>query len=147
MKSYEFIETHGPSTVEERQAILDAYYELLDFVTTTFTVEFGMVLLIFVTYVIYHVISKLRGNEKNVRMNNYGIALAVLGIVYYSVDFADWSTNTLIREKNDYFYYHHNTLYWWLDWSANSAYLLYHWFFNWRYVKSTFRLPVLQKGA
>ena len=26
-------------------------------------------------------------------------------------------------------------------------YLLYHWFFNWRYVKSTFRLPVLKKSA
>jgi len=29
----------------------------------------------------------------------------------------------------------------------NSAHLLYHWFFNWRYVKSTFRLPVLKKSA
>jgi len=31
-----------------------------------------------------------------------------------------------------------------LSYSAN---LLYHWFFNWRYVKSTFRLPVLQKST
>ena len=35
----------------------------------------------------------------------------------------------------------------WIWWSVDSAYLLYHWFFNWRYVKSTFRLPVLQKSA
>jgi len=35
----------------------------------------------------------------------------------------------------------------WIVWSAESVYLLYHWLFNWRYVKSTFRLPVLQKSA
>ena len=41
--------------------------------------------MIFLTYEIYHLISKLRGNEKNVRMNNFGISLAVLGVVMYSV--------------------------------------------------------------
>jgi len=30
---------------------------------------------------------------------------------------------------------------------ALAAYLMYHWFFNWRYVNSTFRLLVLQKSA
>ena len=35
----------------------------------------------------------------------------------------------------------------WLSWSADAAYLLYHWLFNWRYFKSTFRLPVLDKAA
>jgi len=30
---------------------------------------------------------------------------------------------------------------------SDTSYLLYHWFFNLRYVKSTFRLPVLQKSA
>jgi len=49
-------------------------------------------------------------------------------------------------EWNTY-YDHHKTLIWWIRWFSESAYLLYHWFFNWRYVKSTFRLPVLQKGA
>ena len=41
------------------------------------------------TYEVYHLISKLRGNEKNVRMNNFGIALVVLGVVYFAVNFTD----------------------------------------------------------
>ena len=48
-----------------------------------------MALLIFVTYEIYHLISKLRGNEKNVSMNNFGVSLAVLGVVYCSVYFTE----------------------------------------------------------
>jgi len=39
---------------------------------------FAVALLIVYAYVIYHLISKLRGNEKNVKMNNYGILFAVL---------------------------------------------------------------------
>jgi len=39
-------------------------------------------------YVLYHLISKLRGNEKNVHMNNYGVSLAVLGVVVYLVLFS-----------------------------------------------------------
>ena len=80
-----FIEIHGPSLAEERQTTNDAYQELRDDVYLTGTVLYGAALLIFVTYEIYHLISKLRGNEKNVRMNNFGIAVAVLGVVYFSL--------------------------------------------------------------
>jgi len=41
----------------------------------------------------------------------------------------------------------HETQHSWIIWSGDSAYLLYHWLFNWRYVKSTFRLPVLKKSS
>jgi len=59
----------------------------------------GVVFLSFLTYVVYHVISKLRGNEKNQKMNTYGIGLAVLGIVFSSVYFADSSTAFYIYSK------------------------------------------------
>jgi len=32
-------------------------------------------------------------------------------------------------------------------WFSDTSSLLYNWFFNLRYVKSTFRLPILQKSA
>jgi len=105
------------------------------------------VLMIFLAYVIYHVISKLRGNEKNIKMNNFGIALAALGLLFAAVNFIDEGTQSINYEKwlnlrNNYI-----TLYNWIWWTSDSAFLLYHWFFNWRYVKSTFRLPVLEKSA
>ena len=90
-----FIEINGPSLDEEQQTTIDAYYELRDDVNSTQTVLMPVALLIFVTYEIYHLISKLRGNEKNVRMNNFGISLAVLGVVYYTVVFTNLATYTL----------------------------------------------------
>ena len=45
-------------------------------------------------YVLYHVISKLRGNQKNVHMNNFGVALAVLGVAVYLVLFSDEISRT-----------------------------------------------------
>ena len=69
-----------------------------------------MALLIFVSYEIYHLISKLRGNEKNVRMNDFGIALAVLGVGYYSVYFTDWAAYTWANDKWSKWYDHHETL-------------------------------------
>jgi len=41
----------------------------------------------FLVYVTYHVISKLRGNEKNVEMNNFGIFLAMLQLLAFSFSF------------------------------------------------------------
>ena len=142
-----FIETHGPSLTEEQQTIIDAYRELKADVFLTKTVLYGVALLIFVTYEIYHLISKLRGNEKNVRMNNFGIALAVLGVVYYAVGFFDETTYKLVNDKWRKWYDHHWTLYLWIFLFVECAYLLFHWLLNWRYVKSTFRLPVLEKAA
>ena len=84
-----FIEVSGPSVEEERTRIYDAYYERNDNVFFAFQIEDGVALLVFVTYVLYHVISKLRGNDKNLHMYNFGMGLAVLGVAYYSVSFAD----------------------------------------------------------
>jgi len=91
----EFIETHGPSQEEVKNTTLNSYFELLDNVLFALEIEDGVALLIFVTYVLYHVISKLRGNEKNVHMNDYGIALAVLGVAAYSVWFSSDAAKTL----------------------------------------------------
>jgi len=41
----------------------------------------------------------------------------------------------------------HETRFYWLYWSSNTSSLLFHWVFNLRYVKSTFRLPLLKKSA
>jgi len=87
----EFVETHGPSLDEEQMATTDSYHELKDDVLSTLNVEEGLVLLVIYTYVIYHLISKLRGNEKNLHMNNFGIFLALLMFVYYSVDFTGYA--------------------------------------------------------
>ena len=69
----EFIEIRGPGFAEEKQIILGPYLELKDNVYLTETVLYGAALFILWTYVIYHVISKVRGNEKNGPMNNYGL--------------------------------------------------------------------------
>ena len=108
---------------------------------------FGLASLIFLMYLIYHVISKIRGNEKNVQLNNFGIGLSLLGLVTFSIVFTDKIIYRLANDKLLSWYYKHETLYSWILWTSDSAILLYHWLFNWRYVKSTFRLPVLKKSA
>jgi len=92
-------------------------------------------------------ISKCRGSEKNAHMNNYGIALAVLGLVFYTVGFADWISFLFCDKKHQIWFDNHEKPYWFIWWTGNTCYLLFHWLFNWRYVKSTFRLPVLQEIA
>jgi len=80
-------------------------------------------------------------------MNDYGIGLTVLVLVNVMV-YLTQDTYTFFREdKFLTWYYNKPTLHLWLVWSADTSYLLFHWFFNMRYVKSTFRLPVLQKSA
>ena len=83
-----FIEIHGPSQEEEKNTFNASYYERRDNVILAIAIEDVAVLLVFVMYVLYHLISKLRGNEKNVHMNNYGVSLAVLGVAMYSVWFS-----------------------------------------------------------
>jgi len=85
LRPTEFIESHGPSLEEENKIIWDSYFELKQDVYSTLNVEDGVALLVVYTYVIYHLISKLRGNEKNAQMNNFGVVLALLMFVYISV--------------------------------------------------------------
>jgi len=54
---------------------------------------------------------------------------------------------TLAEDKRASWKKKHETLYWELLWVADTMYLLYHWRFNWNYVKCTLRLPVLKKSA
>ena len=99
------------------------------------------------TYITYHTISKLRGNEKNVQMNNFGISLAVLGFVSFSIPFFKYVFGHYRPGKHNRWIRNHYTYYYWIYWSSNISSLLFHWIFNLRYVKSTFRLPLLRKSA
>jgi len=135
------------TTDTEVDSALRWYYEHRDTILTCVVALYGIATLIFLTYVVYHVISKLRGNETNVQMNNYGIALAVLGLVHCSFSFTDRLNYPFVNDKYRKWNNNHEELYIWLYWTSDTSYLLYHWFFNLRYVKSTFRLPVLQESA
>jgi len=143
----QLIEIHGKTPAEEFEDALGPYLELKNEKNNILTWLSGLAFLIFLMYFIYHLISKIRGNEKNVQLNNYGIGLSLLGLVKYSILFIDFSTYTIVHDKHNSWYYKHLTLYYWAFWSSDSAILLYHWLFNWRYVKSTFRLPVLKKST
>jgi len=56
-------------------------------------------------------------------------------------------TYSVISDKWWKWYGNHDTLFLWIYWSSVTSYLLLNWFFNLRYVKSTFRMPILQKSA
>ena len=84
--------SHSDVTDQEVQAADKGYYELKDTVYTWETSEYGVAALIFLMYVTYHLISKLRGNERNVSMNTFGIAMAMLGFVNYLISFTDYAT-------------------------------------------------------
>ena len=106
-----------------------------------------MTAVIFLFSVTYHVISKLRGNEKNPQMNTYGILLGMLGLVAMAITFSDIGTFFFIYEMYSIWGSNQYTPRQWIWWTSRASILLYHWFFNLRYVKSTLRLPVLQKSA
>ena len=86
-------------TDKEVQAVLKWYGELKDTVSSWIVTEYGVAVLIFLMYVTYHLISKLRGNEKNVSLNTFGIALAVLGFVNVSIMFTEFATYFFIFDK------------------------------------------------
>jgi len=140
----ELIEIHGTPPAEELSNSLGPYHELSNQRDVILAWINGLGLLIFLMYLIYHMISKIRGNEKNVQLNNYGIGLSLLGLISYSIVFIDYCTDTLAHETRVRWIRKHQTLYRSIISSSNSVSLLYHWLFNWRYVKSTFRLPVLK---
>ena len=88
----ELIEHRGATADEEFESTVSWYSEVYNKVFLTLTYLFGVAALIFLTYVTYHVISKLRGNEKNPQMNTFGIAMALLPFAYYSAYFTDNGT-------------------------------------------------------
>jgi len=94
----EFIEHTGTTASEDYANTMNSYFEMKHKVLLTFSYLFGVAALIFMTYVTYHVISKIRGNEKNALMNNFGIALALLPLVNYSVSFTNWATFTVVHD-------------------------------------------------
>ena len=105
-------------TAEEAQIAYEWYWELKYTVLTTITIEIGVVAFTFLVYVTYHLISKLRGNEQNVSMNSYGIGLAALGFVNFSVSFTVNFAYILINQKYYKWTEKHLTLYRWIWWSS-----------------------------
>jgi len=143
----QLIEHRGTTAYEDFEYALGPYLELKDDLYETIAIMDFIALQIFLSYVIYHLISKMRGNEKNLKMNNFGIGVAVLGLWFMIINVVEYSAYSVNPVKYYNWTRNHRTLYLWIWWSADSAYHLYHWLFNWRYVKSTFRLPVLEKSA
>jgi len=93
----QFIEHRGTTADEDFEQEVESYRELVDRINETIPIIEFIALQIFLTFVIYHLISKMRGNEKNVKMNNFGIALSLLGLwcsVVEFIDFAEISVNS-----------------------------------------------------
>ena len=95
----QLIEHRGTTAYEDFESALGPYYELSDNVQATIAIMDFFAMQIFLTYVIYHLISKMRGNEKNVKMNHFGIGLAVLGLWSTAVYFINDGTYTVIHDK------------------------------------------------
>jgi len=106
----ELIEIRGKPPAEEFADDLGQYLELRDKRDVIFTRSFGLATLISLMYLIYHVISKIRGNEKNVQLNNFGIGLSLLILVNYSIFFPDWGMFTLAPDKKASWRHKHETL-------------------------------------
>jgi len=64
-----FVE-QAPGTEEEYETQLDLYRKLRDLHYKWGIAIGGVSFLVFLFFVTYHVISKIRGNEKNTKMNN-----------------------------------------------------------------------------
>ena len=101
-------------TDKEAQDALKWYFELSNTVYTWDVSEVGGAVLISLMYVTYRLISKLRGNERNVSLNTYGIMLAMLEFVNYSVTFTDFATLFLVYDKSTKWFNNHQTLYRWI---------------------------------
>jgi len=110
--------SHSDVTDKEVQSALKWYYELIDTVHSWLVTEDGVAVLMSLMYVIYHLISKLRGNEKNVSMNTFGIAMAMLALNNLAVTFTVDSTYLFINDKWDKWTYSHSTLANWIWWSG-----------------------------
>jgi len=85
---------------EKEVQIVDLWYdELKDNLYLCSNAQQGAAALIFLAYVTYHLISKLRGNEKNAQQNNFGIVLAVLGLYCYLHGFSDNMAYSVIYDS------------------------------------------------
>ena len=107
------------------------------------TTVLGVGFLVFLFFFTYHVISKIRGNEKNTKMNNQAIMLCSLGLFYYSVRFSDWATYIFAYKQSSGWIRSHHTKYTWIRWASITSYLLFHALFTLSYLRTTLKLPRL----
>ena len=99
--------------------------------------------MVFLFFVTYHVFSKIRGNEKNIKMNNQAILLSVLGLFSYSVIFVDWATYLFFDDKYFNWYDNHDTKSSWIWWFGDVSFLLFHALFTLSYLRTTLKLTPL----
>jgi len=73
-------------TTEERHAAWEDATRIqhLDLVVVVIGHAFVVVTGLF--YIVYHLISKLRGNEKNRQLNNFGLMIACFAMISYSIE-------------------------------------------------------------
>jgi len=86
-----FIEDKPGKSIEEsweaRDKINEFSKELRNRVLTWEMAVFGACFFVFLFFFTYHVISKIRGNERNTKMNNQAIFLCSLGLVENAINF------------------------------------------------------------
>jgi len=106
-------------------------------------VDVGIVATVCLFYITYHLISKARGNEQNPSMNNYGLVASMIMIVSPALYLFDYGSFLFAPKWRTSWFGDHYIFYHWNWWVANACYLIGHWIFNFRYLKSSFRLPLL----
>jgi len=111
------------------------------------TIGKGAALTICLFYLVYHLISKARGNEKNPPLNNYGLFVAVFAFVYLGYSFFVLVIFYVLPAESYVWITKHWVIYLWSYWLSQTCNLLLHANFNFRYITSTFKLPLLIKSA
>ena len=139
-----------PSFIEDSPGDADAkafgweyyykYQDVYDHTKTWRIVVHEISFAVFVFFFTYHVISKLRGNEKNTKMNNQAIFLSFIGLFNYAV-------YTMVRFKlgTKYIgsYSNRRTRYLTIRWASDLSIVMIHVLFTLNYVRTTLKLPPL----
>ena len=134
-------------TTEERHAAWEFTTKLEHLRLVVLVIGHAVVVVVSMFYIVYHTISKLRGNEKNRQLNNFGLMIACFAFTSYSIESVDYGTELLIPKKERKWIISHYLAFRWLWRVADGSYLMMLWFFNYRYVKSAVRFPLLKRSA
>ena len=141
---HSFIEEEpGSSPSQNLEEGLPEYFKRKKMSYTWKAAVFGASFLVFLFFITYHVISKIRRNEKNTNMNNQAILLSFLGLYSYAILFVDWVAFVWFNEKATILRRSHWEKYLFTWWTASASLLLFHTCFTVNYVRTTLKLPPL----
>jgi len=84
-------------STEERHAAWEFATTIQHLDLVSIVIGHAVVVVVSLFYVVYHLISKLRGNEKNRQLNNFGLMIACFAFISYSIEFVDYGSNLLIH--------------------------------------------------